>query len=100
VFFSFLIAAWQEENLFRGYLTGYLKKRFSSEETVILQALIYSLAHLGFYPWQLFPNLIISFIFAFLLGLVLGFLKLTTKSQIPGFICHGMIDMALLLRIL
>jgi membrane protease YdiL (CAAX protease family) len=97
IFFGFLIAAWQEENIFRGYLIKYLDERFDVEVTIIYQALIYSLCHIGFYLISPVINLIVSLVFAFIAGLVFGFLRLKTKSQIPGFLAHGIIDLAFLI---
>jgi len=98
IFFSFFIASWQEENIFRGYLVNYLGKRFNQVETTIYQALIYSFAHIGFYDFYPLSNLIFSVVFAFILGLIFGYLRLKTKSQIPAFMTHAIIDVALFLR--
>lgn len=97
VFFSFLIASWQEENIFRGYLIRYLGHKFDIEETIVYQALIYSLAHIGFYSFSTIIGLTLSLIFAFILGLFFGYLRIETKSQIPAFIAHGIIDTAFLI---
>jgi membrane protease YdiL (CAAX protease family) len=95
-FFSFLIASWQEETIFRGYLITYLRRKFAAEEALIYQALIYSLAHIGFYAFSPPATLVLSLIFAFVLGLIFGCLKVATKSQLPAFIAHAMVDIAFL----
>jgi membrane protease YdiL (CAAX protease family) len=96
LFFGFFIASWQEENIFRGYLINYLREHLSAEETLVCQALIFSLAHLGFYSFQDLTALLYSLLFAFLLGLVFGALRLGTGRLLPGFICHGLVDLAIL----
>lgn len=96
LFFAFLIASWQEENIFRGYLMGYLAHKFDTPEAVIYQALIYSLAHIGFYPFSSIVSLLASLVFAFVLGLVFGLLRHAAKSQIPAFVAHAIIDIAFL----
>ncbi|MHC4259438.1 MAG: CPBP family intramembrane glutamic endopeptidase [Planctomycetota bacterium] len=96
-FFSFLIASWQEETVFRGYLTKYLCRKLAVEEALIYQALIYSSAHIGFYAFSPLSTLLLSLIFAFGLGLLFGYLRLATKSQLPAFIIHGMVDTAFLI---
>jgi membrane protease YdiL (CAAX protease family) len=96
-FFSFLIASWQEENIFRGYLMGYFTRRFDIEQAIIYQALVYSLAHMGFYLFLPISSLILSLIFAFILGLLFGYLRIKTKSQVPAFVAHTIIDVAFLI---
>lgn len=96
--FGFFIASWQEENIFRGFLPNYLLSRnYSKESTIIIQALIFSLAHLGFYNFMPLFNLVFSLLFAFILGLLFGFLRIYTGSQVPAFIAHGLIDVGLLM---
>ena len=97
IFFSFFIASWQEETIFRGHLLTYFTRRFDTEEAIIYQALAFALAHIGFYPFHPLVNLVVSLVFAFVIGLILGYVRLKTKSQIPGFILHGMIDVAFLI---
>lgn len=97
LFLGFLIASWQEENIFRGYLMKYLSRKFDMEETIIYQAMIYSLCHIGFYSFFPTLNLIVSLGVAFIMGIIFGCLKLKTESQIPGFLAHGIIDVAFLI---
>ncbi len=96
IFFSFLIASWQEENIFRGHLMLFLGHRFNAYESIIYQAIVYSIAHVGFYSFYPLPVFIASLIFAFIFGLIFGFLRMSTTSQIPAFVVHGMIDTAFL----
>jgi membrane protease YdiL (CAAX protease family) len=96
ILFSFPLASWQEENIFRGYLTAYFRRKFPPEEAVIYQALIYAVAHIGFYPFAPLVSLVLSLIFAFVLGLIFGCLRLAAKSQVPAFIAHAIVDVAFL----
>lgn len=97
VFFSFCIASWQEENIFRGYLLEFLNKKYDSMESVMYQAFIFSVAHIGFYSFFPVVNLLFSLVFAFITGLIFGYLRVKTDSQISAFIAHGLIDVAILI---
>jgi uncharacterized protein len=81
---GFLIASWQEENLFRGYLQPHLINKMGHWPGILAQAALFSIAHLGFHLiwWQ--------FVASFLLGLILGWLRGKNRSIIPAFIAHGL----------
>lgn len=72
LFFGFAIVGFQEETIFRGFLQGVLTERFGRWPGNILQAAVFSLAHVGYFPWDAWP----LFIIAFVLGPVYGWLRL------------------------
>lgn len=87
VFFGFAIAAFQEETIFRGFLMEVLQKRFSVVWSVILQALVFSLAHLGYIPLEIW----VFFLLAFIFGLLFGALRVKRGSLMSPWIAHGLI---------
>jgi membrane protease YdiL (CAAX protease family) len=85
VCFGFLVAAWQEENLFRGYLQPLLIERWGYWPGIIAQAALFSIAHMGWYPtWPLY-------LLAFFAGIVFGWLRGRDRSLIPAFVAHGLL---------
>ena len=74
-----VIAPFTEEMLFRGlFLNGFLS-RYSPRKSIIISALMFSVIHLN--PYQM--------IGAFVLGLVLGWLRERTGSLWPCIILHA-----------
>ncbi len=84
-FFAFGIAAWVEENLFRGYLQPTLTKSVSLWMAIIIQALLFSAAHIG---WFTRP---VDFGSAFVAGLILGWLRGRDRSLVAPFLAHGLL---------
>jgi membrane protease YdiL (CAAX protease family) len=87
LFFGFAIAGFQEETLFRGFLQGVLTERFGRRTGNILQAAVFSLAHIGYFPWAAWP----LFIIAFALGLIFGWLRLKRGTLVAPWLAHGLI---------
>jgi hypothetical protein len=87
VFFAFGVAAWVEENLFRGYLQPLLAKRMPIVAAVVVQAALFSAAHLG-YTMEL-----TYFGSAFVSGLILGGLRGRERSLVAPYIAHGLLWM-------
>ena len=87
VFFGFAIAALQEETIFRCFLMKALQKRFSLVWSLVLQALVFSLAHVGYIPLERWALYILTFIF----GLLFGALRLKRSSLMSPWIAHGLI---------
>ncbi len=85
LFFAFGLAAWVEENLFRGFLQPLLAKRMGLWLAIIVQAAVFSAAHLGFHT-----NLL-SFGSTFVAGLILGLLRGRQSSLVAPFIAHGLL---------
>ncbi|MDD4699906.1 MAG: type II CAAX endopeptidase family protein [Oscillospiraceae bacterium] len=67
-----------EEFAFRGVVLGILKKRFNSKVAIVVSAIIFGLVH---------GNLV-QIPFAFLMGLVFGFITVYSKSIWPSVIAH------------
>ena len=80
-----LIASWQEENLFRGYLQPHLIQKLGHWPGSLAQAALFSIAHLGFHLiwWQ--------FVASFLLGLILGVAAWKRPEHHPRFHCPRVI---------
>jgi len=84
-FFAFGIAAWVEENLFRGYLQPILAKSVSLWMAIVIQALLFAAAHLGWFTRPL------DFASAFVAGLILGWLRGRDRSLVAPFLAHGLL---------
>ncbi|HSK87699.1 MAG TPA: CPBP family intramembrane glutamic endopeptidase, partial [Anaerolineales bacterium] len=82
LFFGFAIAGFQEETIVRGFLMDALAHRFNLIWSMIIQALVFSLAHIGYFPLERW----IFFILAFVMGLLFGALKLKRGSLITAWI--------------
>jgi len=83
-FFGFGLAAWVEENLFRGYLQPLLADRMNIWLAIIVQAAIFSAAHLGY------SKHLSDFGFTFVTGLILGSLRFRESSLVAPFVAHGL----------
>jgi len=83
-FFAFGLPAWVEENLYRGYLQPLLSQRMKLWLAIVIQAAIFSLAHLGYLsnPYD--------FGSAFVAGLVLGWLRGRESNIVAPFVAHGL----------
>ncbi len=84
VFFAFGLAAWVEENLYRGYLQPLLAEKMSIWLAIIVQAIIFSVAHLGY------SRHLLDFGSLFVAGLVLGWLRGRESNLVAPFIAHGL----------
>jgi membrane protease YdiL (CAAX protease family) len=84
LFFGFGLAAWVEENLFRGYLQPLLANRMNIWFAIIVQAAIFSAAHIGY------SKHLTDFGFTFVTGLILGLLRFRESSLVAPFIAHGL----------
>jgi membrane protease YdiL (CAAX protease family) len=73
-----------EEIMFRGFLYGYIRSKMGIFLGLILQATIFSIAHLN-YPFEG----ILAHLFSFIVGLTLGILYEKTGSLYASIICHG-----------
>src|SRR5262249_43927765 len=80
-----VIQALLEEFFFRGYLFGALRKQLSAAATIGISAVLFGLLHLvmgGALGWErLLPST--------LLGLVLGWVRWTSGSVLPGMLLHA-----------
>jgi sodium transport system permease protein len=88
-----VIQALFEELFFRGYLFGALRGRFAAVPTIVISALLFGLAHVvlgGALGWErLLPSA--------LLGVVLGWVRWTAGSVLPGMLLHACYDAVLVL---
>ena len=84
IFFAFGLPAWVEENLYRGYLQPLLAGKMSIWLAIIVQAIIFSVAHLGY------SSHLLDFGSAFVTGLILGWLRGRESSLVAPFIAHGL----------
>lgn len=85
--FGFAVASFQEETLFRGFLQPVLAERVGARPAVLLQAVAFSAAHVGYYPlaaWYLFAV-------AFVGGLVFGWLRHRRGRLLAPGIAHGLV---------
>ncbi len=86
LFFGFAIAGFQEETIFRGFLQGVLSERLSAWPGNFLQAAIFSIAHIGYYPLDAWP----LFVLAFISGIIFGWLRMKRQSLVSPWIAHGL----------
>jgi membrane protease YdiL (CAAX protease family) len=82
-----------EEILFRGVLFGLVLRglgiwRWRGLAALLLTSLLFALVHAPFYGSAGQTNLPL----AFLLGIVLGLLRLSTGSVLPGIMLHGILN--------
>lgn len=84
IFFAFGLPAWTEENLYRGYLQPLLADKMNLPMAIVVQAAIFSVAHLGY------SNHLLDFGAAFITGLILGWLRRRESSLVAPFIAHGL----------
>jgi len=75
-----LLASFNEESLFRGYLQKGLLVRLGPPAGLLLGAVVFALYHGNFAPLALLGKT--------LLGLVFGFLAILRKSLVPGALAH------------
>jgi hypothetical protein len=68
-----------EETFFRGFLLGSLAPRLGGAGAAVVSSLLFALAHLT--PGVMVP--------IFILGLLLSWLYLKTRSIVPGLIAHS-----------
>ncbi len=82
-----VVAPIGEELLFRGLIQGYGLKNFAPVLAIFLQGLVFGLYH----------GNIIQGIYAFFMGMVLGFVAHKLESIIPAMVLHVSINASLLL---
>ena len=85
---SFGVVLWQEENIYRGYLQPKLEAIAGRWKANISQAILFSIAHIGF--WQS-PSLKSLAVVA-LIGFILGYYRQHYRSLVAPFIAHGLVD--------
>jgi len=83
-FFAFGQPSWVEENLYRGYLQPHLSQHMKLWLAIVVQAAIFSLAHLGYLSNP------IDFGQTFVAGLILGWLRGRHSNLVAPFVAHGL----------
>lgn len=82
--FAFGLPAWVEENLYRGYLQPLLAGRMSLGLAIVVQAAVFSVAHIGYYTHLL------DFGMVAVTGLILGWLRKRDASLVGPYVAHGL----------
>jgi membrane protease YdiL (CAAX protease family) len=77
-----------EEILDRGFIYGYLRKRFGVLLGLIIHSIFFTFTHVDLIISDPIPQIIHKFI----LGLILGVLYEISKSLYPSMICHGILN--------
>ena len=83
-YFGFGLAAWVEENIFRGYLQHIFITKYGTLKGILLQALIFSIAHIGFYQNS------VNYFSAFTFGIIIGIIREKSGGLVAPFIAHGL----------
>lgn len=83
--FGFAVRAFQEETLFRGFLQTAFENRFGPWQANLLQAFVFAIAHIGYFPLSEWPLYILAFVF----GLVFGWLRMRRGRLLSPAIAHG-----------
>jgi ABC-2 type transport system permease protein/sodium transport system permease protein len=77
-----IVPAVFEEICFRGFIFGALRTRLSGSATAVDSALLFGVFHEILSPGRLLPSTF--------LGLVLGWVRLRTRSVLPGILLHAL----------
>jgi ABC-2 type transport system permease protein/sodium transport system permease protein len=83
-----LVPAIFEEFCFRGFLFQAFRTRLSGAWTVVVSATVFGIFHELFFPGRLLSSTFI--------GLVLGWVRLRTRSILPGILLHTLHNSLLL----
>ena len=83
VIYTIVVAPFCEELVFRGLLTETLNEKAPKFAVVLLPAVLFSLVHL--------PSPI-AILYTFVLGIVLGIIRLRTKSLVPCILLHSLFN--------
>ncbi len=89
---SFGVASWQEENIYRGYLQPKLEAVASKWKAILGQAALFSIAHIGFYPFEVSLQFLLGLLELALVGIILGYYRRRFNSLVAPFIAHGLLD--------
>lgn len=89
---SFAIASWQEENIYRGYLQPKLAVFTGKWRANAIQAVLFSVAHIGYWQFISLASFIISLVTVAIMGFILGWYRQRYDSLVAPFIAHGLVD--------
>lgn len=90
-FFGFAIAAFTEETIFRGFLMGVLAEKANPGLANLIQAILFSISHIGMAALGSIGNEIFILLFRFVSGWIFGWLKLKRGTLLASGIVHGFI---------
>lgn len=88
VIFDSILTPITEEVLNRGFIYGYLRKRFGVLLGLFIQSIVFVVPHLEVIISDPIPQIIHKFT----LGLILGVLYEISESLYPSMICHGILN--------
>lgn len=86
--FDSVLTPVSEEILDRGFIYGYLRKRFGLLLGLLIQSIVFTFEHLDL----ILSNPIPQIIHKLILGLILGVLYEISESLYPSMICHGILN--------
>ena len=89
--FGFAIASFEEETIFRGFLQEVLDTKYGAWGSNLLQAAIFSAAHLGMEPITSLGSVTSLLLFRFVLGVVFGWLRMKRGTLLAAGVLHGII---------
>ena len=89
LFFAAFIASFCEETLFRGFLQSVLRERLRPLSAVVIQASVFSLAHLGIEPFSSLPQFLAMALLRFLAGTAFGWIVWKRGSLLAAGIAHA-----------
>jgi len=92
----FLIASWQEENIYRGYLQPKLAVLTGKWKANAIQAVLFSVAHIGYWQFTSLVPFITNLAVVALIGFILGWYRQRYDSLVAPFIAHGLINFLLI----
>jgi len=90
-FFGFAIAAFTEETIFRGFIMEFLADKANPLVANLIQAVLFSISHIGMAPLVSIGSEVFSLIFRFVSGLIFGWLKQKRGTLLAAGIVHGFI---------
>lgn len=91
--FMTLCVGISEEGLFRGYMQTHLEKFYTSNQAILIQAILFGIWHFvwGLNPFD--PVYMLSYVgFTFLVGLLFGYFYSKTRNLAPLVFAHGLFD--------
>ncbi len=89
---GFGVASWQEENIYRGYLQPKLEAVAGKGKALLFQAGLFSIAHIGYYPFEASLQFLLGLTELAIVGIILGYYRRRSNSLIAPFIAHGLLD--------
>lgn len=83
--FGVVLGGFVEETIFRGVIQAQLRKTMSACKAIVLQAILFSLSHVGYFPLDGYA---VFYLGTLLLGVVLGILR-EKAGLLSAAIVHG-----------